>query len=60
MREQYDFFEGERGKHAERFSESTNLVRPEPDVAKAFPNSKLVNAALRDLARQRTDTKPED
>ncbi len=60
MREQYDFSEGYRGKHAERFAEGTNLVRLEPDVAKAYPTSEAVNKALRDLARRNTEQRPSD
>ncbi len=53
---------GVRGKYAKRYREGTNLVLLEPDVAKAFPNEKAVNEALRlvmelnkvqDKARQR-------
>lgn len=60
MREQYESSEGVRGKYAVRFVEGTNLVRLEPDVAKAFPTSEAVNTILRDLLRQRTETKRED
>ena len=49
MREEYDFTSGVRGKYAQRFAEGTNLVVLEPDVAKSFPNSASVNAALRKL-----------
>jgi len=38
---------GERGKYAARYREGTNLVLLEPEVAKAFPNEKAVNEALR-------------
>ena len=36
-----------RGKYAERYRAGTNLVLLEPDVAKAFPNGRAVNKALR-------------
>jgi len=36
-----------RGKHAARYNVGTNLVLLEPDVAKAFPNEKAVNEALK-------------
>jgi hypothetical protein len=36
-----------RGKYAKKYREGTNLVLLEPDVAKAFPNEKAVNEALR-------------
>ncbi|MBM3288755.1 MAG: hypothetical protein FJY92_01250 [Candidatus Hydrogenedentes bacterium] len=38
-----------RGKYADRVKEGTNVVLLEPDVAKAFPNDKAVNEALRML-----------
>lgn len=38
---------GVRGKYAKKYREGTNLVLLEPDVAKAFPNEKAVNEALR-------------
>lgn len=38
---------GERGKYAERYRAGTNLVLLEPEVAKAFPNEKAVNEALK-------------
>ena len=36
-----------RGKYAEKYREGTNLVLLEPEIAKAFPNEKAVNDALR-------------
>ena len=51
MRDEYDFSRGERGKHARRYAKGANVVVLEPDVAKAFPNSKQVNASLRKLIR---------
>lgn len=54
---------GVRGKYAKKYREGTNLVLLEPDVARAFPNEKAVNEALRlviklnevqDKARQST------
>jgi hypothetical protein len=38
---------GVRGKYAKRYRAGTNLVLLEPDVAKAFPNEKAVNDALK-------------
>jgi len=38
---------GKRGKYAERYRTGTNLVLLEPEVAKAFPNEKAVNEALK-------------
>jgi hypothetical protein len=38
---------GVRGKYAKRYHAGTNLVLLEPEVAKAFPNDKAVNEALK-------------
>ncbi len=38
-----------RGKYYRRFSEGTNLVLLDPDIADAFPSAKAVNEALRVL-----------
>ena len=42
---------GVHGKYAARYREGTNLVLLEPEVAKAFPNGKAVNAALKLVIR---------
>jgi hypothetical protein len=42
-----------RGKYAQRVSEATNVVVLDPKVAKAFPNDRAVNKALRKLLRDR-------
>jgi hypothetical protein len=51
LRSEYDLREllkgAVRGKYAERYRAGTNLVLLDPDVAKAFPNEKAVNEALR-------------
>jgi hypothetical protein len=52
MREEYDFSRGERGKYARRYAQGTNVVVLEPDVAKVFSNSKVVNVSLRKIIRQ--------
>ena len=44
-----DFTTLERGKYAARIAEETNVVVLDPEVAKAFPNDKAVNDALRGL-----------
>lgn len=49
MLDEYDFRGGVRGKYAARYAEGTNVVVLSPDVAKVFPNSESVNAALRKL-----------
>ncbi len=38
---------GVRGKYAENYRAGTNLVLLEPEVARAFPNEKAVNEALK-------------
>jgi len=38
---------GVRGKYAKKYRAGTILVLLEPDVARAFPNEKAVNGALR-------------
>ena len=51
LRDEYDLREllrtGVRGKYAERYRAGTNLVLLDPDVAKAFPDQRSVNDALR-------------
>ena len=42
-----------RGKYAQRASQSTNGVLLEPQVARAFPNDREVNKALRAVLRER-------
>ena len=51
MRAEYDFSNGVRGKYAKRFAAGSNVVVLEPEVARAFPTAKAVNAALRTLAQ---------
>jgi hypothetical protein len=52
MRPEYDFEAlgpGIRGKHYARLMAKSNVVRIAPDLAKAFPNERAVNEALRQL-----------
>ena len=55
LRKEYtlkDFPNGlERGKYAARMAEGSNIVRLDPDIARAFPDSLSVNEALRSLLR---------
>ena len=47
---EYDFRQmegGVRGKYATAYQRGTNLVRLDPDVAKAFTTDESVNEALR-------------
>ena len=48
---EYDFSNGVRGKYADRFRTSSNVVVLEPDVAEYFKDSTSVNDALRVLIR---------
>ena len=45
-RAEYDFSAGVRGKYAQRYERGTNVVLLDPEVARAFPDSESVNAAL--------------
>ena len=51
LRPEYDMKtllkDGVRGKYTDRYKAGTNLVLLEPEVAKAFPNEKAVNEALK-------------
>ena len=62
LRREYDLSKlrgGVRGKYYRRFSEGTNLVLLDPDIADAFPNAKAVNDALRVLVSvARTRVRP--
>ena len=40
-----------RGKYAQRVAGATNVVVLDPQVAKAFPNDRAVNKALREIGR---------
>ncbi|NEO70931.1 hypothetical protein [Moorena sp. SIO3H5] len=48
--DEYDFSKGIRGKYAQIYSESSNIVKLDDDVAEMFPDEKSVNDALRALA----------
>ncbi len=52
LRPEYDFstLKGAvRGKYYRRAMTATNIVLLEPDIARAFPNDRAVNEALRGL-----------
>jgi len=49
-----DFGPMVRGKYAKRIAATTNIVILEPEIAKAFPNDKIVNDTLRSLLRLAT------
>jgi len=50
IRKNYDFSEGVRGKYSEKFTEGSNVIILDPDVASLFPDSESVNKALRAIA----------
>jgi len=51
LRSEYDMksllIGGVRGKYTSRYRAGTNLVLLEPEVARAFPNEKSVNEAVK-------------
>ena len=49
MLDEYDFSKGVRGKYAGRYSEGTNVVVIDPDIAEYFPDHDAVNDSLRSL-----------
>ena len=51
VRDHYDFSGGVRGKYAERYSQGTNVVVLDPDVAAVFRDRESVNETLRAVAR---------
>ncbi len=56
LRPEYNLNElkgGVRGKYRKGYEESSNVVVIEPDLAEAFPNTKAVNDALRELLKLR-------
>lgn len=53
LRDEYDFSGGVRGKYAEQFAASSNVVLLDPDVAAEFRTAEAVNKALRQVAEQR-------
>lgn len=54
MRPEYDFSKGVRGKYADWFPKGATAVVLDPDVAKVFKTSKMVNDALRTLSTKGT------
>jgi len=56
VRPEYDLAtlkNGERGKYSKRYQLGSNVVLIDPDLAKAFPNAKAVNDALREVLSRR-------
>lgn len=44
---------GVRGKYYKQYLKGTNVVVIDPDLTKAFPNTKAVNEALRKVLQNR-------
>ena len=55
-RDEYDFRNGSRGRHHRKLRRDGAVVRLDPDVAERFPTSESVNAALRALAKESSDS----
>lgn len=56
LRSEYDFKNmagGVRAKYVKRLHRSSNVVVLDPEIAKAFPNQRAVNQALRELLKSR-------
>ena len=50
--EEYDFSNAEVGVYAKRYSEGTNVVVLDPDVAAVYKTAAAVNDALRELMKR--------
>ena len=57
MRKEYDFSAGVRGKYTDRYRRGANVVLLDPELARAFPDSKSVNDAVRALLSIATQIK---
>lgn len=55
-RDEYDIRYGSRGRHHRKLRTDGAVVRLDPDVAERFPTSESVNAALRALAKESSDS----
>jgi hypothetical protein len=51
IKPEYDFSGGVRGKYYEAYTQSSNVVILDPDVAEIFRDSTSVNEALRLLTK---------
>jgi hypothetical protein len=52
LRAEYDFSNGERGRHFRAYREETNVVMIAPELHKLFPDAEAVNQALAAYARE--------
>ena len=53
-----DFDELVRGKYAAKVAASSNIVVLEPQIARAFPNDRAVNKALRSILKSANNPTP--
>ena len=51
MRPEYDISGGVRGKYYQQYTQGTNVILLDPDVAEVFRDSDSVNQALRLLIK---------
>jgi hypothetical protein len=58
MRAEYDLRGGVRGKYYKQYTEGTNVVLLDPDVAVVFHDSESVNQALRLLIKAAEHLRP--
>jgi hypothetical protein len=58
MRPEYDLRGGARGKYYRQYTEGTNVVLLDPDVAAVFRDSESVNQALRVLIKAAGQIEP--
>jgi len=63
LRSEYDFSQMQlkgKGLYSKKYSEGSNIIHLEPDVASVFPDDKSVNEALRvlmDIAKKQVHAK---
>ena len=63
LREEYgsgDLGPGKRGKYYAEYQQDGNIVVLDPDIAKAFPDSRSVNQALRIYLQEHADDAPSE
>lgn len=58
MLPEYDFSKGVRGKYAEAYHKSVNVIKLDDDVSTVFPDAKAVNEALRTMIKLIAQNKP--
>lgn len=60
MRDEYDFSGGVRGKFYKEYTQGTNVVLLDADVAEVFHDSESVNRALRTLITNTKNQLPQN